>query len=227
MNELKTALIIEDNEDIVQTVSLAFRIRWQGVNICSTPNGQKGIILVEEKNPNVVILDLGLPDIDGFRVIQEIRQFSKVPIIVLTVRDAEADVVRALELGADDYVLKPFRQLELTSRVNSQLRHGEIEEEIIQIGKYYLNLSERILSIDKKNISLTRIETIIMKTLFRRVGHVVSHALLAEQIWCDAHPSTVKNVRIHIKRLRTKLEGEAGLASFIVTKPGVGYLVQV
>ncbi|CAI83515.1 response regulator transcription factor [Dehalococcoides mccartyi] len=227
MNVPKTALIIEDNDDIVQTVSLAFQIRWPNINISSTHSGQNGIRMVEDKNPNVIILDLGLPDIDGFKVIQEIRLFSKVPIIVLTVRDTEADIVHALELGADDYVLKPFRQLELTSRVNAQLRHGEIEEETIHLGNYYLNPNERILSADNKNICLTRIETIVLETLFNRAGHVVTHTVLAEQIWGDVHPSTVKNVRIHIKRLRNKLEYEAGLTSLIVTKPGVGYLIQV
>lgn len=227
MSEPKVALIIEDNEDIVQTVSLAFRIRWPSMDIISTPSGRKGALLVEKENPDFLILDLGLPDIDGFEVINEIRQFSKVPIIVLTVRDAEADVVRALELGADDYVLKPFRQLELTSRVKAQLRKGEAEEEIIRSGKYCLNLGERILSTGQRNISLTRIETIILGTLFRRSGHVVSHTTLAEKIWGDTHPDTVKNLRIHIKRLRNKLEEESGLASLIVTRPGVGYLVQL
>ncbi|WP_041331452.1 response regulator transcription factor [Dehalococcoides mccartyi] len=223
----KTALIIEDNEDIVQTVSLAFKIRWPSINIFSTHSGQRGIRMVEDENPNVVILDLGLPDIDGFKVIQEIRHFSKVPIIILTVRDTEADIVHALELGADDYILKPFRQLELTSRVNAQLRHGENEEETIHLGNYYLNPNERILSAGNKNICLTRIETIVLETLFSRAGHVVTHTMLAEQIWGDVHPSTVKNVRIHIKRLRDKLECEAELTSLVITKPGVGYLIQV
>ena len=227
MIEPKTALIIEDNEDIVQTVSLAFRIRWPSINIVSTTSGEKGIQKVEDSNPSFIILDLGLPDINGFEVIREIRRFSKVPIIVLTVRDTETDIVHALEFGADDYVVKPFRQLELTSRVNAQLRHADNDEEIIHQGNYSLNLNERILSIGKKDINLTRIETIVLETLFSRSGHVVTHTILAQQIWGDTHPNTVKNVRIHIKRLRTKLDTEFGLASLISTKPGIGYIFNI
>ncbi|MBA2084231.1 ChlI component of cobalt chelatase involved in B12 biosynthesis [Dehalococcoides mccartyi] len=152
---------------------------------------------------------------------------KRVPVIVLSVRSSEADIVRALELGADDYVLKPFHQLELTSRVNAQLRHGEAGEgECLVLGDYSLDLAERVLSVDNQSISLTRIESIVLETLFNRAGHVVSHTTLAEQIWGDTHPSTVRNVRIHIKRLRSKLEKEGGIIYLIQTKPGVGYSVQ-
>ncbi|MEQ4488196.1 MAG: response regulator transcription factor [Dehalococcoides mccartyi] len=227
MIEPKSALIIEDNEDIVQAVSLAFQIRWPNITIFSTASGEKGVLKVEDNNPSFVIVDLNLPDINGFEVIKEIRVFSKVPVIVLSVRSSEADIVRALELGADDYVLKPFHQLELTSRVNAQLRHGEAGEgECLVLGDYSLDLAERVLSVDNQSISLTRIESIVLETLFNRAGHVVSHTTLAEQIWGDTHPSTVRNVRIHIKRLRNKLEKEGGIIYLIQTKPGVGYSVQ-
>jgi len=227
MIEPKSALIIEDNEDIVQAVSLAFQIRWPNITIFSTASGEKGVLKVEDNNPSFVIVDLNLPDINGFEVIKEIRAFSKVPVIVLSVRSSEADIVRALELGADDYVLKPFHQLELTSRVNAQLRHGEAGEgECLVLGDYSLDLAERVLSVDNQIISLTRIESIVLETLFNRAGHVVSHTTLAEQIWGDTHPSTVRNVRIHIKRLRNKLEKEGGIIYLIQTKPGVGYSVQ-
>ncbi|MDP4280499.1 MAG: response regulator transcription factor [Dehalococcoides mccartyi] len=227
MIEPKSALIIEDNEDIVQAVSLAFQIRWPNITIFSTASGEKGVLKVEDNNPSFVIVDLNLPDINGFEVIKEIRAFSRVPVIVLSVRSSEADIVRALELGADDYVLKPFHQLELTSRVNAQLRHGEAGEgECLVLGDYSLDLAERVLSVDNQSISLTRIESIVLETLFNRAGHVVSHTTLAEQIWGDTHPSTVRNVRIHIKRLRNKLEKEGGIIYLIQTKPGVGYSVQ-
>lgn len=225
MTEPKVALIIEDNGDIVQAVSLAFKIRWPKLDVISTPYGEKGILLVETKKPNVVVLDLGLPDISGFEVIKEIRLFSKIPIIVLTVRDIESDIVRALELGADDYVVKPFRQLELTSRVNAQMRHDDLEYgEIIRLGNYSLDLKERVMSIGPTNIGLTRIETIIVDTLLSKAGRVVTHTELSQQIWGDVHPSTMKNVRIHIKRLRNKLEKEAGQSALITTKTGIGYL---
>ena len=115
-------LVIEDDKEIVDAISLAFQIRWPEAKVISTRLGQKGVELVESESPDIVILDLGLPDIAGFEVLRQIRLFSAVPTIILTVRAEEADVVKGLEWGADDYITKPFRQLELLARVKSMIR---------------------------------------------------------------------------------------------------------
>ncbi|MFC1860183.1 response regulator transcription factor [Chloroflexota bacterium] len=118
-------LIIEDDPEIVEVISLAFQIRWPEVKLVSTNLGEKGVELVESESPDVVILDLGLPDISGYDVLKEIRAFSTVPILILTVRGEETDVVRGLEWGADDYMVKPFRQLELLSLYMTST-HGQV-----------------------------------------------------------------------------------------------------
>lgn len=115
-------VIIEDAADIVEAVSLCFELRWPGSDILSSAEGKRGLELIERESPNIVILDLGLPDIDGFEVLKDIRRFSNVPVIILTARTEEAAIVRGLELGADDYITKPFSHIELLARVQSMLR---------------------------------------------------------------------------------------------------------
>ena len=133
-------LVIEDDEEIVEAISLAFQIRWPEAKVISTRLGQKGVELVETESPNIVILDLGLPDITGFDVLRQIRRFSSVPTIILTVRADEADVVKGLEWGADDYITKPFRQLELLARVKSMIRrHMPAEERSLVFGQLRLD----------------------------------------------------------------------------------------
>ncbi|MFC2067664.1 response regulator transcription factor [Chloroflexota bacterium] len=122
-------LLIEDDSDIVEAISLAFQIRWPEAQVISTQSGKKGVGLVESVQPDIVILDLGLPDIDGFTVLRKIRLFSQVPIIIVTVRADESDIIKGLEWGADDYIIKPFRQLELLARVKAQIRRQGQDQE--------------------------------------------------------------------------------------------------
>src|ERR1035437_10589731 len=123
-------LIIEDDQQIVEAITLAFQIRWPEAKLVSTPQGEKGIELVENEKPEIVILDLGLPDINGFEVLKQIRLFSDIPILILTARTEESDIVKGLEWGADDYMIKPFRQLELLSRIKALTRRtGPVAED--------------------------------------------------------------------------------------------------
>ena len=122
------ALIIEDAPDIVETISLCFELRWPEVEVISTAEGNKGLTLAETESPDIIILDLGLPDTDGFEVLKDIRSFSNVPIIIVTVRGDEMDRVRGLEMGADDYITKPFSHLELLARMKAVLRRTSMPE---------------------------------------------------------------------------------------------------
>jgi len=128
-------LVVEDDEELIEAISLAFQIRWPEAQIISTRSGKKGVEQVESESPDIVILDLGLPDINGFDVLRKIRLFSQVPIIIVSVRAEEADIIKGLEWGADDYIIKPFRQLELLARIKAQVRRqGQPEDEEIVIG---------------------------------------------------------------------------------------------
>ena len=227
MKDIAKVLIIEDNEEIVEAVSLAFQIRWPQVKIVSTDRGEEGIDLVEKESPDVVILDLGLPDISGFEVLKHIRLFSTVPVVILTVRGEEADIVKGLELGADEYIIKPFRQLELLSRVKAVIRREGymMEDSSMVYGPMRLDPSTRTVYYDDRQLSLTRIENIILQQLMKRAGGVVTHISLTEEIWGDYYPETPTNLKVHIRRLREKIEPDPSQPRAILTKAGVGYFL--
>ena len=217
-------LIVEDDKEIVDAITLAFQIRWPEAKVVSTRLGRKGVELVESENPDIVILDLGLPDISGFEVLNQTRLFSHVPIIILTVRADEADVVKGLEWGADDYILKPFRQLELLARVKALIRRQTpSEEESLSSGPLRLEATSGQLYLDGKEIALTITESRILAHLMRNAGHVVTHSSLAEAVWGNDYPGAADSLKVHIRRLREKIEANPSQPKFILTKAGVGY----
>jgi two-component system, OmpR family, response regulator VicR len=219
-------LIVEDDKEIVDAITLAFQIRWPEAKVVSTRLGRKGIELVETENPDIVILDLGLPDISGFEVLSQVRLFSHVPIIILTVRSDESDVVKGLEWGADDYILKPFRQLELLARVKAMIRRQTpSEEETIVSGPLHLDATSGQLRLDGREIELTITESRILAHLMRNAGHVVTHSSLAEAVWGNDYPGAADSLKVHIRRLREKIETNPSQPKFILTKAGVGYFL--
>lgn len=220
-------LIIEDDREIVEVISLAFDIRWPGVKFVSTHLGEKGVGLVESEKPDVVILDLGLPDVSGFDVLKEIRAFSDVPVLILTVRGDEADVVKGLEWGADDYMMKPFRQLELLSRIRALTRRASPSdrETPLVYGELSFDPSARQLIYGQREIDLTRTEGIILHSLMKNAGRVVTHSTLAEAVWGEDYPDATNALKVHILRLRQKLEVDSSQPKLIITKTGIGYLL--
>jgi two-component system, OmpR family, response regulator VicR len=219
-------LIVEDDKEIVDAITLAFQIRWPEAKVISTRLGRKGVELVESENPDIVILDLGLPDISGFEVLSQTRLFSHVPIIILTVRAEEADVVKGLEWGADDYILKPFRQLELLARVKALIRRqAPNEEETLSSGPLRLDTTSGQLHNEAKEIALTITESRILAHLMRNAGHVVTHSSLAEAVWGNDYPGAADSLKVHIRRLREKIEVNPSQPKFILTKAGVGYFL--
>lgn len=219
-------LIVEDDHEIVEIISLAFEIRWPEAELVSTHLGEQGISMVETEDPDVVILDLGLPDISGFDVLKEIRTFSVVPILILTVRGEEADVVKGLEWGADDYMVKPFRQLELLSRIKALTRRaGGVSGDILVYGDLRYNPTTMELMKGDTEIKLTRTECNILHKLMSNVGQVVIYSSIAESVWGDDYPDAVDSLRVYIRRLREKIEENPDKPVIILTKTGVGYLM--
>ena len=225
--KLWKVLIIEDDNAIVNFVRLAFKMRWPDAELLSARLGEEGLDLIESEKPDLVILDLGLPDIDGFEVLGQIRLFSSVPVVILTVSGEESDMVKGLALGADDYIVKPFRQMEFLARLKSQLRRkGSPDEEApIVCGPLRLDPSTFELTYRGKQISLTVIEGRIMRYLMQNAGHVVTHSRLGEVIWGEDYPGAVDSLRVYIRHLREKLETDPGNPRLILTKVGVGYLL--
>jgi two-component system response regulator VicR len=220
-------LVIEDEPQIVEAISLAFQIRWPEAKLVSTQQGEKGIELVESEKPDIVILDLGLPDINGYDVLKRIRLFSDVPILILTARTEESDIVKGLEWGADDYVVKPFKQLELLSRIKALTRRKSASdiEMPISLGPLYFNPSTGQITYNQKDISLTPTESRILHHLMRNSGQVVTHSSLADAVWGEDYPGAVDSLKVYIRRLREKLEVDPQDPQLILTKAGTGYLM--
>lgn len=221
-------LVIDDSPEIIEVVSLCFQLRWPNAELSSSAEGEKGLLLVETENPDIVILDIGLPDIDGFEVLRQIRLFSDVPVIILTVRDEEIDKVKGFELGADDYVTKPFSHLELLARVAAALRRrsslpfGEHAEPFTS-DDLYIDYSTRQVLVRGKEAKLTPIEYGLLYNLTRNAGRVISHSDLLEKVQGSEYADAIENLKVYIQRLRGKIENDRSNPRLILTERGVGY----
>ncbi len=221
-------LIIEDNPEIVQSVALCFELRWPEVVLVSASEGQGGVKLAQAESPDVIILDLGLPDMDGLEVLRQIRTFSTVPLIVLTVRDDEMDKVKGLEMGADDYIVKPFAPAEFLSRVKAVVRRSKMSgtpasEEPLVRGRLRIDFASRELTIDGKAVRLTPSEYKLLCQLVRNEGRVVPHRVLLEKVWGPEYVGETDYIKVYIQRLREKLEEQPGKPRMILSERGVGY----
>ena len=220
-------LIVEDDSAIVELVSLCLRVSWPESRIVFTSLAQEGIELAERENPDLIILDLGLPDKSGLEVLKEVRSHSTVPVIILTVRDEESDVVRGLELGADDYITKPFRQMEFVSRAKALLRrqHAADSSAPVSIGAFHFSASRRQMTCGGHSLRLTTTEGKMLYCMAQNMGKPVSHNDLSMSIWGEVPPDAANSIRVHMRNLRHKL-GDIGLAGAVVTKSGTGYFLK-
>lgn len=222
---ISKVLLIEDSEEITEAISIALNIRWPLVTLLTADRGEKGLNLVAQKTPDVVILDIGLPDMSGFDVLKQIRLFSEVPVIILTVRKDEADVVKGLELGADEYIIKPFRQLELLSRIQAVTRRLHFSHDApLVCGKFCLDLSARTLAFDSSVRNLTRTESAVLVCLMKNKGNVITHNTLAEAVWGIDYPDASSALKVYIRRLREKIELDHNHPQYITTRSGIGYM---
>jgi len=219
-------LIVEDDPDILEL--LHFNLEKEGYQTFRTENGEQAVLLAQKHSPDLVLLDLLLPGMDGLEVCRRLKRdpaLQHIPIIMVTAKGEEMDRVVGLELGADDYIVKPFRQLELLARIKAQMRgKNQPEEEQITSGSLSLNSITGQLRKGNKEIDLTTTETNILSHLMRHAGRIVTHSNLAEAVWGEDYPGSTDSLKVHIRRLREKVEEEPGHPQLIVTKSGVGYL---
>ena len=221
-------LVVEDDPGIVEVVSLCFQLRWSGTTVISAENGGKGVELVETESPDVVILDIGLPDMDGYDVLREIRRFSDVPVLMLTVRGEDTDIAKGLELGADDYITKPFSHIELIARVQAVLRRAQglsvtDEERPFTSGKLSVDFNRNEVLVDGEVVKLTSTERKLLYYLIRNEGRILSHESLLTKVWGDSYVDARDLLRVHIQHLRQKLEDNTETPHIIVTEHGIGY----
>jgi two-component system, OmpR family, KDP operon response regulator KdpE len=218
-----TILVVEDEPDIRQF--LRSSLGAEGYRVVESPNGRRGTLDAGMHKPDLAIVDLGLPDFDGVEVIRRIREWSPMPILVLSARIQERSKIEALDAGADDYVTKPFGVGELLARVRVALRHAmqPSSGKALILGKATIDFERRLASKDVNEVHLTPIEFRLLACLAKHLGMVVTHRQLLTEVWGPTHASDTHYLRVYMKHLREKLEADPVQPKYLLTETGVGY----
>ena len=222
-SSMTNILIIDDENQIRKFLDIA--LRAQGYKTLLAENGEKGLELLALQGADLVILDLGLPDLDGFEVLSELRVWSNVPVIVLSVRSDELEKVKLLDAGANDYVTKPFSIQELMARIRVLLRQFQntvIESTIFDDGLLKIDFSHRQVFLNQKLISLTRKEYQLLSLLAQHKGQLITQPQILKDLWGPTHQEDTHYLRILVAKLRAKLNDNAIQPKYIITEPGVG-----
>jgi two-component system KDP operon response regulator KdpE len=220
-------LVVDDETSIRRYLRAA--LTAQGLTVYEAANGQEALNAVIANRPDIIILDLGLPDIGGIEVTRQLREWSQTPIIILSVREAEQDKIAALDAGADDYLTKPFSTGELMARIRVAFRKvGKTPDDpILQVDALSMDLSRRTVTFEEQEISLTPTEYDLLRILLQNAGKVITHQHLLRQVWGTAYDSEMHLLRVNISNLRRKIEPDPARPKYIVTEPGVGYRLKV
>ena len=221
-----TVLLIEDEPEIRRF--LRATLPAHGFRLYEAATGKDGLTEARARNPDLILLDLGLPDLEGSTVIRQVREWTATPIIVLSARDQESVKVAALDLGADDYVTKPFGVDELLARMRAALRHAsrsatDVGEPVFILGDLKVDLGRRQVFVAAKEIHLTPIEYKLLTTLIRYAGKVMTHRQLLKEVWGPLHVEEAHYLRVYMRQLRNKLEKNPAHPRYLVTELGVGY----
>ncbi len=224
-NTTPTILVIED--DPITRYFLRTTLARNNYQVVETVTAQEGITAAEQR-PNLILLDLGLPDLDGLDVIRRIRPWTSAPIIVLSARQDEEDKVTALDAGADDYLTKPFGVAELLSRIRVALRHAaraaqDNGEPIFTLGDLHIDFSRRRVTVADEEIHLTPIEYKLLTIFVQHAGQVLTHRQLLQEVWGPAYATETNYLRVYVKQLRNKLEPDPASPRYLLTEPGIGY----
>jgi len=226
----RAVLVVEDDPEIRAVLRPALEL--EHYRVIDAESGARGLVELKAHRPDLAIIDLGLPDLDGVEVIREVRTWSRIPIVVLSARTQEEQIVSALEAGADDYVTKPFGMRELLTRLKVALRHGvrapDGGEPALQLGEWRIDLDKReITGLRGEKLHLTPIEFRILEVLCAHAGRVVTHRQLLQQAWGPGHVEQTHYLRGYIKQLRAKLEADPSRPRHLLTETGVGYRLVV
>jgi two-component system KDP operon response regulator KdpE len=225
MQEKKnTILIVDDEEEIRKMLSIF--LDTVDFKVVESESGKQAIRMATSVKPDLIVLDLGLPDIDGKEVVTALRQWSQVPIVVLTVRADDAEVTAALNMGADDYVTKPFNAEVLLARINANLRKAtvrEVGEPDIINGPIRMNLVRHEVFIDDERVSFTPKEYDLLRYFLVNRGRMLTHKQILKEVWGAAHVEDTQYLRVYIGQVREKLETKKGLGKIIVSEAGIGY----
>ncbi|MGC0420298.1 response regulator [Embleya sp. AB8] len=216
-------LVVDDEPQIVR--ALAINLKARGYDVDTAGDGTAALTAAADRHPDVVLLDLGLPDIDGVEVIKGLRGWTKIPIIVLSARHASAEKVAALDAGADDYVTKPFGMDELLARLRAAVRRAVPEEEapIVVTDSFTVDLAAKRVSRDGADVRLTPTEWHLLEVLVRHAGRLVSQRALLQEVWGPQYGTETNYLRVYMAQLRRKLENDPSHPRHLLTEPGMGY----
>lgn len=225
MKDLHPRILVVDDERAIRRF-LRTSLAVFGCEIIEAVDGKEAVTQTATQHPDLVILDLSLPDMDGLEVIRKTREWSRVPIIILSVRDGEMDKINALDAGADDYLTKPFSVGELTARIRVALRHANVKEEeqpVFHIHELEMDVIKRVVTLRGQEISLTPTEYEILKVFFQNAGKVLTHHQLLHLVWGTGYGEEAHILRVNISNLRRKVESDPANPRYILTETGVGY----
>ncbi|MDQ7092962.1 response regulator [Desulfosporosinus sp. PR] len=224
MNEKGKQILIIDDEPQIQRL-LKVSLSVHGYEVYEASNAREGLVTMNQVKPDLIILDLGLPDSDGIDVLTKVRESSKIPVLVLTAREHENDKILAFDLGADDYVTKPFGMGELLARIRNVFRHSSDagEEEVLRFGNITVDQENRDVRVNGSQVKLTPTEYQLLTLLAQNKGKILTHHQLLSTIWGPHTDSNSHYLRIYVGQLRKKLEQDPSEPIHIITEPGVGY----
>ncbi len=228
MSDAGQRVLVVDDENAIRSY-LHTALTAQGFTVYEAANGEEAVHGVINNRPDIIILDLGLPNFDGIEVTRRLLEWSQIPIIILSVREAENDKIAALDAGADDYLTKPFSTGELMARMRVVRRRlaSRSDEPILQVDNLKMDLSRRLVTVGDKEISLTPTEYEILRLLLQNVGKVLTHRQLLRQVWGTAYESEMHLLRVNISNLRRKIEPDPARPHYLVTEAGVGYRLRM
>ena len=223
-------LLIEDEQEIRRFLRVS--LGNHGYRLIESATGKEGVMQAASQQPDLMILDLGLPDIDGMEVIRQVRQWSQMPIVILSARGQEHEMVEALDAGADDYLTKPFSVVELVARIRVALRHaaqsaGDAGEPVFTLDGLRVDLARRQVFVGQQEVHLTPIEYRLLTTMIKYAGKVLTHRQLLKEVWGPDSVFELHYVRVYMAQLRRKLEPNPTQPRFLLTEPGVGYRLAV
>jgi len=219
-------VVIDDEQEIRRFLRVC--LAGHGYRVCEAVNGEQGVLQCADQQPDLVLLDLGLPDMDGLEVIRRVRQWSRVPIVVLSARGQDEQKIAALDAGADDYLTKPFSVGELLARIRVGLRHaiqvaGEGSEAVFCLDALRVDLGRRQVFVGQQEIHLTPIEYRLLTTLVQYAGKVVTHRQLLKEVWGPGNADETHYLRVYMAQLRRKIEADPAQPRYLLTEPGIGY----
>ena len=224
-------LVVEDEESFVEALTLG--LKREGFDVTVARDGRQALLLFDAVHPDLVLLDLMLPGISGIDVCREIRRTSRTPVIMVTAKDSEVDTVVGLEVGADDYVAKPYRMRELVARIRAVLRRApaavpvagddDREDEVLDAGDVQLDLARHSLTVRGQEVALPRKEFEVLELLMLNAGRVLTRDTLLDRVWGADYVGDTKTLDVHIKRIRGKIEDDPSRPELITTIRGVGY----